>query len=63
MATKITEECINCGACEPECPTKSITEAGDIFVVDAATCIECVGHFDTPKCVEVCPVDCIHKAE
>lgn len=62
MALTIDETCIACGACEPECPTKSISEAGDIFVIDAATCVECVGHYDSPKCVEVCPVDCIHKA-
>jgi ferredoxin len=61
MALVIDETCIACGACEPECPTKSITEGGDIFVIDAATCVECIGHFDNPKCVEVCPVDCIHK--
>jgi ferredoxin len=61
MALTIDETCIACGACEPECPTKSITEGADIFVIDAATCVECVGHFDNPKCVEVCPVDCIHK--
>jgi ferredoxin len=62
MALTIDETCIACGACEPECPTKSISEGEDVFVIDAATCVECVGHFDAPKCVEVCPVDCIHKA-
>jgi ferredoxin len=61
MALTIDETCIACGACEPECPTKSISEGEDVFVIDAATCVECIGHFDAPKCVEVCPVDCIHK--
>ena len=28
MAIKITEECINCGACEPECPNNAIYEGG-----------------------------------
>jgi ferredoxin len=61
MALKINEDCIACGACLPECPTNSITD-GDNYVIDPATCVECVGHFDAPKCVEVCPVDCIVKA-
>jgi ferredoxin len=55
MALKITDECIACGACVPECPTTSITE-GTPYVIDANTCVECVGHFDAPKCKEVCPV-------
>lgn len=62
MALKILEECISCGACEPECPTTSITQGASIFEIDPKTCVECVGHFDSPKCVEVCPVDCIVKA-
>jgi ferredoxin len=56
MALKITEECINCGACLPECPTNSITEGPSIYVIDAATCVECIGHFDAPQCQAVCPV-------
>lgn len=63
MAKTITEECIICGACEPECPTGSISEGDDIYIIDAATCVECEGHFETPKCVEVCPVECIVPAE
>jgi ferredoxin len=62
MAMKITEECISCGACEPECPTQSISQGDTIYVIDAATCVECVGHHDSPQCVSVCPVDCIIKA-
>ena len=58
MAMKITDECIACGACVPECPTNSITE-GSPYVIDPATCVECEGHFDSPQCVAVCPVDCI----
>ncbi len=55
MAMKITDECIACGACVPECPTESITE-GTPYVIDPATCVECEGHYDSPQCVAVCPV-------
>lgn len=63
MALLINEECISCGACEPECPTNSITEGDEIYVIDPNTCVECEGYFDDPQCIEVCPVDCIVKAE
>lgn len=59
MAMRITDECISCGACEPECPTEAISEADDIYVIDAELCTECEGYFDTSQCVEVCPVECI----
>ncbi len=58
MATMITEECINCGACEPECPNEAISEGEDIYVIDPQRCTECVGHFDEEQCAAVCPVDC-----
>jgi ferredoxin len=62
MAMVINEDCISCGACEPECPNEAITQGDTIYVVDADKCTECVGAFDAPKCVEVCPVDgCIIK--
>ncbi len=57
MATKITEECINCGACEPECPNEAISEGDDIYVIDPMRCTECVGHFGEEQCAAVCPVD------
>ncbi len=57
MAMKISDECINCGSCEPECPNKAISQGSSVYVVDAAKCTECVGAFDSPKCVELCPVD------
>ena len=57
MAYKITDECIACGACEPECPTKSISEGDDVYVINPATCVECVGYFDEKQCASVCPVD------
>jgi ferredoxin len=61
MALKITEECINCGACEPECPNAAISQGDDIYVIDAAKCTECVGQNDSPACAGVCPVDCCVK--
>ena len=59
MALLITDQCINCDVCEPECPNQAISEGADYYVIDPKRCTECVGHFDTPQCVEVCPVDCI----
>lgn len=61
MALKITHECINCDVCEPECPNEAIYPGDDIYEIDPSKCTECVGHFDVPQCVEVCPVDCIPK--
>ncbi|MBN1962887.1 MAG: YfhL family 4Fe-4S dicluster ferredoxin [Deltaproteobacteria bacterium] len=58
MAIMITDECINCGACEPECPNEAISEGADIYVIDASKCTECVGHFNETQCAAVCPVDC-----
>jgi len=59
MALIITDECINCDVCEPECPNDAISMGELIYVIDPARCTECVGHFETSQCVEVCPVDCI----
>ncbi len=73
MSTTITEECINCGACEPECPNTAIYEGGaawesngeshaalkdDIYYIVPEKCTECVGFFDQEQCAAVCPVDC-----
>ncbi len=58
MALIITDECINCGACEPECPNDAITAGDEIYIIDVDKCTECVGHFDESQCAEVCPVDC-----
>jgi ferredoxin len=63
VALKITEECINCDVCEPECPNEAISAGEEYYVIDPNRCTECVGHFDTPQCVEVCPVECIPKDE
>ncbi len=59
MALMITDECINCDVCEPECPNQAIFMGPDIYQIDPARCTECVGHFDEPQCVQVCPVSCI----
>jgi ferredoxin len=59
MALKITDQCNNCDVCEPECPNSAISMGPEIYVIDWRRCTECVGHFDKPQCVEVCPVDCI----
>ena len=59
MALLITDDCINCDVCEPECPNDAIYQGEDIYEIDAEKCTECVGHFDNPQCQEVCPVDCI----
>ena len=61
MALLITDECINCDVCEPACPNEAISEGEDIYVIDPDLCTECVGHFDEPQCVVICPVDCIPK--
>ncbi len=58
MATHITEECINCGACEPECPNEAISEGEEIYVIDPKLCTECVGFHDYEACQAVCPVEC-----
>ena len=59
MALMITDDCINCDVCEPECPNQAISLGPEIYVIDPAKCTECVGHFDEPQCVQVCPVACI----
>jgi ferredoxin len=62
MALMITDECINCDVCEPECPNDAIYQGDEIYEIDPARCTECVGHFEKQQCVEVCPVDCIMGA-
>jgi len=59
MALRITDQCINCDVCEPECPNGAISMGPEIYVIDPGKCTECVGHFDKPQCQVVCPVDCI----
>jgi ferredoxin len=59
MALMITDECINCDVCEPECPNQAISMGAEIYMIDPLRCTECVGHFDEPQCQQVCPVACI----
>lgn len=67
MALMITDECINCDVCEPECPNDAIFMGPLIYQINPDKCTECVGHFDEPQCQQVCPVACIpvdpHKPE
>ena len=58
MAYKITEECINCGACDPECPNEAILAGDEMYEIDPDKCSEWVCAFDEYQCVAVCPVDC-----
>jgi ferredoxin len=59
MALMITDECINCDVCEPECPNGAIYQGEQIYEINPDLCTECVGHFSQPQCVEVCPISCI----
>jgi ferredoxin len=59
MALLITDECINCDVCEPECPNDAISMGAVFYQIDPHRCTECVGHFAEPQCRQVCPVDCI----
>lgn len=59
MALMITEECINCDVCEPECPNDAISMGLHIYEIDPHKCTECVGHHAEPQCQQVCPVSCI----
>ena len=59
MALMITDACINCDVCEPECPNQAISLGPQVYQIDPLRCTECVGHFDEPQCVQVCPVACI----
>jgi hypothetical protein len=53
----ITSDCINCGACEPECPNNAISQGDPVYVIDPLLCTECVGFHDYEACAAVCPVD------
>ena len=61
MALKILDSCINCDMCDPECPNEAIALGEKVYEIDPDKCTECVGHYDTPTCVSVCPIDCIIK--
>ena len=55
MAHVISDECINCGSCEPECPVEAISQGDEYFEINAETCTDCAA------CVEVCPVNAISQ--
>lgn len=59
MALLIGDDCIACDACLDECPTGAIEEGDPVYIIDPDRCVECVGFYDEPACVSVCPVDCI----
>jgi ferredoxin len=59
MALLINSLCVNCDVCEPACPNQAIRAGQSIYVIDPDRCTECVGHFDEPQCIAVCPVECI----
>lgn len=61
MALLITSDCINCDVCEPVCPNEAIYLGPQIYQIDPTLCTECIGHFNEPQCVAVCPVACIPK--
>ena len=57
MALKITQDCIACAACVPDCPNEAISEGPGIYLIDPNRCTECVGFHDSSQCVAICPVD------
>ena len=59
MSLFITDECINCDVCEPECPNDAIYQGDEIYEINPSLWTQCVGHYDDPQCQQVCPVDCI----
>jgi len=61
MALRITDQCINCDVCEPACPNQAIRLGSEYYEIVPDRCTECVGHFDEPQCVAVCPVECIES--
>jgi ferredoxin len=59
MALFIEDSCINCDMCDPECPNGAITLGEHIYEIEPDKCTECIGHYDKPTCVSVCPIDCV----
>ncbi len=59
MSLLISDECIACDACRDECPNGAIEENDPVYLIEPDTCTECVGYYDEPSCIAVCPVDCI----
>ncbi|MBF8264248.1 MAG: YfhL family 4Fe-4S dicluster ferredoxin [Dehalococcoidia bacterium] len=61
MAYQISDACINCGACEPECPNSAISEGDPTYLINSNRCTECFGHYESSRCAEVCPVEACQK--
>jgi ferredoxin len=59
VALRITDLCVNCDVCEPVCPNSAIYQGVQLYEIEPVRCTQCVGHFDEPQCVIVCPVECI----
>lgn len=59
MALMIEADCINCDMCEPECPNQAIFMGDEVYQIETERCTECVGHYDSPQCIDVCPIDCV----
>ena len=59
MSLMINDECIACDACREECPNEAIDENDPIYIIDPDRCTECIGYYDEPACISVCPVDAI----
>jgi len=60
MSYHINDDCISCGACEPECPNEAIREGDPVYIIDPDRCSECVGSYESSRCAELCPVDACH---
>lgn len=59
MALLIENSCINCDMCDAECPNEAISMGEKVYEIDTDKCTQCIGHYDKPTCVSVCPIDCI----
>jgi ferredoxin len=57
MAYKITDDCISCGTCKIECGNDAIVDGEDHSKIDPDRCTECVGNFESPQCVDICPME------
>ncbi|WP_353892720.1 4Fe-4S binding protein [Proteinivorax hydrogeniformans] len=55
MAYKISDACIECGACEGTCPVEAISAGEGQYIIDADACIDC------GACTDSCPVDAISE--
>ncbi|MFT6925593.1 MAG: ferredoxin [Psychromonas sp.] len=59
MALLIKDNCINCDMCDPECPNEAIFFGVEIYEINSDLCTECIGFYEKPTCMAVCPINCI----